>query len=66
MMQQGRVLPRVCQQRLRSIEMASRNASDAQAMIDTADGAHQEVHEYVFENARDCCSSAANGTLEYC
>ena len=47
---------------LRGIEMASRNASDAQAMIDTADGAHQEVHNMLLR-MREIAVQAANGTL---
>ena len=42
--------------------MASRNASDAQAMIDTADGAHQEVHNMLLR-MREIAVQAANGTL---
>ena len=47
---------------LRGIEMASRNASDAQAMIDTAEGAHQEVHNMLLR-MREIAVQAANGTL---
>ena len=47
---------------IKSIEMASRNASDAQAMIDTADGAHQEVHNMLLR-MREIAVQAANGTL---
>ena len=47
---------------IKSIEMASRNASDAQAMIDTADGAHQEVHNMLLR-MRELAVQAANGTL---
>ena len=43
-------------------KMASRNASDAQAMIDTADGAHQEVHNMLLR-MREIAVQAANGTL---
>ena len=32
-----------------SLDMASRNASDAQSMIDTADGAYQEVHSMLLK-----------------
>ena len=46
-----------------SINMASRNAADAQAMIDTADGAHQEVHNMLLR-MREIAVQAANGTLE--
>ena len=45
-----------------SLNMASRNASDAQAMIDTADGAHQEVHTMLLR-MREIAVQAANGTL---
>ena len=45
-----------------SINMASRNAADAQAMIDTADGAHQEVHNMLLR-MREIAVQAANGTL---
>ena len=48
---------------LMSIKMASRNASDAQAMIDTADGAHREVHNMLLR-MREIAVQAANGTLE--
>ena len=47
---------------IQSIQMASRNASDAQAMIDTADGAHQEVHNMLLR-MREIAVQAANGTL---
>ena len=47
---------------IKSLEMASRNASDAQAMIDTADGAHQEVHNMLLR-MREIAVQAANGTL---
>ena len=46
-----------------SLDMASRNASDAQAMIDTADGAYQEVHSMLLR-MREIAVQAANGTLE--
>ena len=48
-----------------SIQMASRNASDAQAMIDTADGAHQEVHNMLLR-MREIAVQAANGNIESC
>ena len=48
---------------LKSLNMASRNAADAQAMIDTADGAHQEVHNMLLR-MREIAVQAANGTLE--
>ena len=44
------------------LEMASRNASDAQAMIDTAEAAHQEVHSMLIR-MREIAVQAANGTL---
>jgi len=47
---------------VKSIEMASRNASDAQAMIDTADGAHQEVHNMLLR-MREIAVQAATGSL---
>ena len=47
---------------IKSINMASRNATDAQAMIDTADGAHQEVHNMLLR-MREIAVQAANGTL---
>ena len=50
---------------IKSIDMASRNASDAQAMIDTADGAHQGSTQYAVENARDCCSGC-KWYAQYC
>ena len=45
-----------------SLNMASRNASDAQAMIDTAEAAHQEVHNMLLR-MREIAVQAANGTL---
>ena len=48
---------------LKSINMASRNAADAQAMIDTADGAHQEVHNMLLR-MREIAVQAANGSLD--
>ena len=48
---------------LKSLNMASRNAADAQAMIDTAEGAHQEVHNMLLR-MREIAVQAANGTLE--
>ena len=47
---------------IKSFEMASRNASDAQAMIDTADGAYQEVHNMLLR-MREIAVQASNGTL---
>ena len=44
---------------IKSIKMASRNASDAQAMIDTADGwSASGSAQYVVKNARDCGSGS--------
>ena len=48
---------------IKSLDMASRNASNAQAMIDTADGAHKEVHNMLLR-MREIAVQAANGTLE--
>ena len=48
---------------IKSLDMASRNAADAQAMIDTADGAHQEVHNMLLR-MREIAVQAASGTLE--
>jgi flagellin len=47
---------------IQGLEMASRNASDAQAMIDTADSAHQEVHNMLLR-MREIAVQAANDTL---
>ena len=47
---------------LMGLEMASRNASDAQSMIDTAESAHQEVHNMLLR-MREIAVQAANGTL---
>ena len=47
---------------VKSLNMASRNASDAQAMIDTADGAYKEVHNMLLR-MREIAVQAANGTL---
>ena len=47
---------------IKSLEMASRNASDAQAMVDTADAAHQEVHTMLLR-MREIAVQAVNGTL---
>ena len=44
------------------LDMASRNASDAQSMIDTAEAAHQEVHNMLLR-MREIAVQAANGTL---
>ena len=44
------------------LDMASRNAADAQAMIDTAEAAHQEVHSMLLR-MREIAVQAANGTL---
>ena len=48
---------------IKSLEMASRNASDAQAMVDTADAAHQEVHTMLLR-MREIAVQAVNGTLQ--
>ena len=48
---------------VQGLEMASRNAADAQAMIDTAEAAHQEVHNMLLR-MREIAVQAANGTLE--
>ena len=45
-----------------SLKMASRNASDAQAMVDTADSAHQEVHNMLLR-MREIAVQAANEAL---
>jgi len=47
---------------LKGVNMASRNAADAQAMIDTADGAHQEVTNMLLR-IREIAVQAANDTL---
>jgi flagellin len=44
------------------LAMASRNAADAQSMLDTADGALQEVHN-VLLRMRELAVQSANGTL---
>ena len=44
------------------LEMASRNASDAQSMMDTAEAAYQEVHSMLIR-MREIAVQAANGTL---
>ena len=46
-----------------SLDMASRNASDAQSMIDTAEAAHQEVHAILLR-MREIAVQAVNGTLD--
>ena len=48
---------------IQGLEMASRNASNAQSMIDTAEAAHQEVHSMLLR-MREIAVQAANGTLE--
>ena len=45
-----------------SLKMASRNASNAQSMIDTAEAAHQEVHNMLLR-MREIAVQAANDTL---
>ena len=47
---------------IKSVEVASRNASDAQAMIDTTEAAHQEVHSMLLR-MREVAVQAANDTL---
>ena len=47
---------------IKGLEMASRNASDAQAMIDTAESAHREVHSMLLR-MREIAVQAVNGTL---
>ena len=46
---------------VKGIEMAIRNSSDAQALIDTAEGAHQEV-ENILQRARELAVQASNDT----
>ena len=48
---------------IQGLDMASRNASNAQSMIDTAEAAHQEVHSMLLR-MREIAVQAANGTLE--
>ena len=43
--------------------MASRNAADAQSMIDTTDGALAETHNILLR-MRELAVQASNGTLE--
>ncbi len=47
---------------VQGLQMASRNASDAQSMIDTADSAHQEVHNMLLR-MREIAVQAGNETL---
>ena len=47
---------------VQGLKMASRNASDAQSMIDTAEAAHQEVHNMLLR-MREIAVQAANDTL---
>jgi flagellin len=47
---------------VQGLQMASRNAADAQSMLDTADGALQEVHN-VLLRMRELAVQSANGTL---
>ena len=61
-MQQDRVLQLGLSAELVSLKMASRNASNAQSMIDTAEAAHQEVHNMLLR-MREIAVQAANGTL---
>ena len=46
---------------VKGLEMASRNAADAQAMVDTADGAYQEVSNMLLR-MREMAVQAVNGT----
>ena len=50
------------QAEVQSISMASRNAADAQSMLDTADGALAETHS-VLLRMRELAVQASNGTL---
>ena len=47
---------------VQGLQMASRNASDAQSMLDTAEGAMQESHS-VLLRMRELAVQSANGTL---
>ena len=47
---------------LQGLSMASRNAGDAQSMVDTAEGAMQEVHTILLR-MRELAVQSANGTL---
>ena len=47
---------------VQGLQMASRNAADAQAMVDTADGAYQEVSNMLLR-MREMAVQAVNGTL---
>ena len=47
---------------VQGLEMASRNASDAQALIDTAEGALQESHNLLLR-MRELAVQSANGTM---
>jgi flagellin len=47
---------------VQGLQMASRNAADAQSMIDTAEGALQETHN-VLLRMRELAVQSANGTL---
>ena len=47
---------------VQGVAMASRNAADAQSMIDTADGALGETHNILLR-MRELAVQAANGTL---
>ena len=49
--QQGQGIATRLSAEIKALDMASSNASDAQAMIDTAEAAHQESAFYVVENA---------------
>ena len=47
---------------VQGLSMASRNAADAQSMVDTAEGAMQEVHTILLR-MRELAVQSANGTL---
>ena len=47
---------------IQGLSMASRNAGDAQSMVDTAEGAMQEVHTILLR-MRELAVQSANGTL---
>ena len=47
---------------IQGLSMASRNAADAQSMVDTAEGAMQEVHTILLR-MRELAVQSANGTL---
>ena len=47
---------------IQGLSMAARNAADAQALVDTAEASHQEVHNMLLR-MRELAVQAANGTL---